>query len=114
MKAFVIQPFYSFDCNDNDKCFEDMIKLLEECDSSADIIVLPEYCDVPSSMPSKREFDASIKKYNGVILEKAKSTAQRCSAHWQTARLPALPPASAQLQALQSWSAWQCPPVLRV
>lgn len=80
MKAFVIQPFYSFDCNDNDKCFEDMIKLLEECDSSADIIVLPEYCDVPSSMPSKREFDASIKKYNGVILEKAKSTAQRCSA----------------------------------
>lgn len=80
MKVCVIQPYYSFDGKDNEKCYNEMVKLLDQCDESLDLIVLPEYSDVPSAQESKKDFHLSIEKYNVDILERAKNTAKRCNA----------------------------------
>ncbi len=80
MKVRIIQPYYSFDGDDADACFDAMVALMDECREPLDIIVLPEYCDVPALKNGYEEFHASIKKYNSHILEKAAETARRCHA----------------------------------
>ena len=80
MRACIIQPYYSLNEQDNDKCFNDMVALLDKCDDSLDLIVLPEYSDIPSAQPDKEHFTGSIVKYNAIILEKARQTAIRCNA----------------------------------
>jgi len=80
MKVCVIQPYYSLNDNDVDSCYRDMVALLDECDESLDLIVLPEYSDIPSAQSSKDKFHACIEKYNADILERAKDTAKRCNA----------------------------------
>lgn len=47
MKACIIQPPYSRDVSFSDEYFNYKIKLLDECDNLTDIIVLPEYSDIP-------------------------------------------------------------------
>ena len=78
MKAYIIQPYYSFEQSDIDKCFVDMVKLMDEAKEDADIIVIPEYADIPAACKGKDAFHSAIKKYNSVIKEKAKETARRC------------------------------------
>ena len=80
MKVTIIQPYYSFDKNDTQMCFDEMVKLLDECDESHDLIVLPEYSDIPAVQGSKKAFHESIEKYNSVIMDKAKAAAVRCNA----------------------------------
>ena len=80
MKVCVIQPYYSFDGADTAACYEGMIKLLDECDASLDLIVLPEYSDVPANQKNKADFHASIEKYNADIISRAVSAAKRCNA----------------------------------
>ena len=80
MKACIVQPYYSFDPNDLDSCFEGMLKLIDACDESMDIIVLPEYCDIPAATENAEQFNASIGKYNGIVYKKAVETARRCNA----------------------------------
>ena len=46
MKVCVIQPPYSRDVSYSDEYFEYKLKMLDEC-TDEDIIVLPEYSDVP-------------------------------------------------------------------
>ncbi len=79
MKVSVIQPYYSFDGKDNDKCYNEMVKLLDSCDEDNGIIVLPEYSDVPSDLIAEEEYFGSIKKYNADIMQRAKNTAIRCN-----------------------------------
>ena len=51
MKAFIIQPYYSLNGKEEiEKCFNDQLALMDKCDDSADIIVLPEACDCQSYM----------------------------------------------------------------
>ena len=76
----MLQPKYSFDENDIGKCFEGLLSLLEQCDESLDVIVLPEYSDVPADVKGKAGYYDAVVKYGGIILEKAKETAKRCSA----------------------------------
>ena len=78
MKAYIIQPFYSFDETDIEKCFDDMISHLDSIGDDADIIVLPEYSDIPASTKGKANFHASIEKYNAIIKEKVREAAIRC------------------------------------
>ena len=78
MKVTVIQPYYSFDPKDTEKCYTEMIELLDKCDEKSDIIVLPEYSDVPAAQSCKADFHASIEKRNADILKRAKETAVRC------------------------------------
>ena len=80
MKVCVIQPFYSFDERDTEKCFREMIALLDKCDDSLDLIVLPEYSDIPAAQSSKENFHASIEARNAEIMERARAAAVRCHA----------------------------------
>lgn len=57
-----------------------MIELLDQCDKSMDLIVLPEYGDIPAAQPDDAQFIASIQKYNEMLLEKARQAAIRCHA----------------------------------
>ena len=80
MKVCVIQPHYSFDDKDLQKCFEGLLSLMEQCDESMDIIVLPEYSDALADVQGKDGFYNAVAKYNSVLLEKAIETAKRCHA----------------------------------
>ena len=79
MKVCVLQPKYSFNENDTEKCFESLLELLERCDDSMDVIVMPEYSDALADVKGKGGFYDSVNKYSEIILEKAKDTAKRCS-----------------------------------
>ena len=56
MKVCVIQPAYSFDEKDVQTCFAGLLDLLEKCDDSMDLIVLPEYSDAPADVQGKAGF----------------------------------------------------------
>lgn len=79
MKICVIQPHYSFDGNDVNECFEGLTCLLDKCDESMDLIVLPEYSDAPADVLGKDGFYGAVEKYNERLMEKAKETAKRCN-----------------------------------
>lgn len=79
MKVCVIQPPYTTDMALADSVFETELALLDECDGSVDLIVMPESCDSPCYTKDKTVADAMVQKYNSVILKKAADTAKRCS-----------------------------------
>ena len=56
MKICVIQPRYSFDEGELAPRFCELLSLLDECDESLDLIVLPEYSDVPADVKGERGF----------------------------------------------------------
>ena len=78
MKVCVIQPRYSFDERDAEKCFKGLVGLLDECDGSMDLIVLPEYSDALADVKGKDGLYGAVEKYGSAILEKARETARRC------------------------------------
>ncbi len=80
MKVCIIQPSYSLDYEKSDKYFNYELELLEKCDDSMDIIVMPESCDIPCLAKTKEQAEASVEKYNGKLLEKVSETAKRCNA----------------------------------
>ena len=80
MKACVIQPPYSTDLSLADAYFACYLKYLDACDSSMDLIVLPEACDRPCMPRNKEEFRAVVEKYREPLLQKAAETARRCDA----------------------------------
>jgi len=79
MKICVIQPHYSFDERDVDKCFCELLSLLDECDKSMDLIVLPEYSDAPADVKGKDGFYGASEKYGPILLAKACEVAKRCN-----------------------------------
>jgi len=80
MKVCVIQPYYSLNPADTDRCYREMVNLLDQCDDSLDLIVLPEYSDIPAAQAGKDDFHAAVEKYNSDILGRAKAAAVRCNA----------------------------------
>lgn len=80
MKVCVIQPPYSTDYSKSDEYFHIETELLEQCDASVDLIVMPESCDIPCLAKTRAEREQSVQKYNEKILEKAAETAKRCNA----------------------------------
>lgn len=80
MKICVIQPHYSFDEKDVESCFEGLLALLEQCDESLDLIVLPEYSDAPADVQGKDGFYEAVERYNDILMTKARETARRCGA----------------------------------
>ncbi len=79
MKVCIIQPHYSFDGNDVQACFDGLMEMLDKCDVSLDLIVLPEYSDAPADVQGKDGFYSAVAKYNGMLLQKACETAKRCN-----------------------------------
>ena len=80
MKACIIQPPYYTDHSRSDECFKWELDLLDKCDDTMDLIVLPEACDIPCLAKTLDERMSSVNKYNKIILDKAKETAKRCNA----------------------------------
>ncbi len=80
MKVCVLQPHYSFDEKDLKQCFEGLIALLDRCDETMDLIVLPEYSDALADVKGKDGFYDAVAQYNSVLLQKACETAKRCHA----------------------------------
>ena len=80
MKVAVVQPYYSFDSKDTDRCYRDLCALLDSCDDSMDVIVLPEYSDVPALQSDNDGYFDVVRKYNADILSRASNAAKRCNA----------------------------------
>lgn len=79
MKACIIQPPYSRDVSQCDEFFAYKMDCLDKCDDSLDIIVLPEYSDVPCATSTLEETLYYHKKYIGELLDKCVQTAKRCN-----------------------------------
>ncbi len=79
MKACIIQPPYSRDVSHSDEYFLFKLEMLDKCDDTLDIIVLPEYSDVPCATSSREETLIYHKKYISALLDKCEKTAKRCS-----------------------------------
>lgn len=54
--------------------------MLDKCDESVDIIVLPEYSDVPCATSTREETIFYHKKYIKTLLDKCRETSKRCNA----------------------------------
>ena len=80
MKVCVVQPQYSFNEKDLQQCFDGLIALLDQCDQSMDLIVLPEYSDALADVKGKAGFYNAVEEYNATLLKKAAETAKRCNA----------------------------------
>jgi len=80
MKACVFQPPYSKNGALADELFEYKMDLLKKCDETMDIIVLPEYSDVPWAAETKEENFQTYNKYSKRLLDACRETAKRCGA----------------------------------
>ncbi len=81
MKAYIIQPYYSLNGKEDiEKCFNAQCALMDECDESADIIVLPESCHCQVYMGSNELSYKTKDKYNDLFDKKVRETAKRCKA----------------------------------
>ena len=79
MKVCIIQPAYSIDYSRSEFYFNEQMRLIEQCDESMDIIVLPEATDIPCLAGSKQDAELSSTKFRNHILGKASETAKRCN-----------------------------------
>ena len=80
MKACVIQPPYSKDKSKADDCFKYKINALKSLDDDVDIIVLPEYSDVPISTTTYQETEDFHNKYIDQLMKECKNTAKKHNA----------------------------------
>ena len=80
MKACVIQPPYSFDYAQSESNFLWECQALDACDETLDLIVLPEYSNVPALAKTKEQMEQSYAKYSETLFSKAAETAKRCNA----------------------------------
>ena len=80
MKACVIQPPYSNDVAFCDEYFAYKLQQLDALDESTDIIVLPEYSDVPCATKDLEQTLYYHDKYIDILLAKCVETAKRCNA----------------------------------
>jgi len=80
MKACIIQPPYSRDVSHSDEFFAWKLDMLDRCDDSMDIIVLPEYSDVPCATANLEQTLFYHNRYIGTLLDKCVETAGRCNA----------------------------------
>ena len=71
MKVCVLQPKYSFNPLDIDSCFKGLLEMLDDCDESMDIIVLPEYSDVLADVHGKEGVYGAFEKYNATLLTRS-------------------------------------------
>ena len=81
MKAYIIQPPYSKDLTKSDEFFAYKLARLDECGEDADIIVLPEYSDVPCATANLEDTLYYHEKYIDTLLDKCIETAKRCNAN---------------------------------
>ena len=67
MKVSVLQPRYSMNGADLDTCFSELLALLDECDESLDLIVLPEYSDALADVQGKDGYYEALSIINRLL-----------------------------------------------
>lgn len=80
MNICVVQPGYSLDYGMSDQLYEWEMDMLDKCNESMDIIVFPEYSNIPAIARTKEEMENSYRKYDKPLMKKAAETAKRCNA----------------------------------
>lgn len=80
MKACIIQPFYSTDYSRSEELFEKQLEMLDACDESVDLIVMPEAGDVPCLASTVEQYKESYREFGPRYLKKLAETAERCHA----------------------------------
>ena len=80
MKVCVIQPPYSTEFLDSEDRFRWELEALGRCDASLDMIVLPEYANVPAKVTSKAQLEQSRAAFTAPLLAACAETARRCNA----------------------------------
>ncbi len=80
MKVCIIQPPYSVNHSQSESYFEKQLELMDQCDESMDLIVMPESCDTPCLAKGQEQRLMSYNRFNARFLEKARETARRCNA----------------------------------
>jgi len=80
MATRVIQPAYAPDEKGTYASFEWMLGELDRCDAKLDLIVLPEFSDVPGRVAYGAPFYSVVSNTNRRLLEKCAATAKRCDA----------------------------------
>lgn len=80
MKVCIIQPLYPTKYELSDDMFKWELDVMDQCDSTMDLIVFPESTDVPCYAPDRTLAMVSHEKYAAKLLDKASQTAKRCNA----------------------------------
>lgn len=80
MKVCLIQPPYYTDYSRSEECFRFELNALDACTDDLDLIIMPESCDIPCLAHSREENNASVARYNRILLDKVSETARRCHA----------------------------------
>ena len=80
MNAKVIQPLFAMDPEERAKSFEWQLEELEKCDESVDLVVLPEFSDVPGKDFSSADFYATVSNNSARLQAACAATARRCKA----------------------------------
>lgn len=80
MKARVIQQYFAQDDKGRVESFQWTIRELDKCDPSLDIIVLPEFADVPGKSQAG-EFIKNAREYGPALQKRCAETARRCRSY---------------------------------
>ena len=81
MKVCIIQPKYEMDHAKTPDISAWILEMLDKCDDSMDLIVLPESSDAPCFPKDEAELLQSYEANNRRLIEKCADTAKRCGAH---------------------------------
>ena len=80
MNVRVIQPEYAETTESAYRSSQWLLEELDRCDAKLDLIVLPEFSDVPGRVPYGESFHAFASNTNARLLKKCAETAKRCNA----------------------------------
>lgn len=80
MKVCIIQPSYSVDYSKIEDYFNAQLEILNQCDSSMDLIVLPESADIPCLAQTKEQSEEAAERFNKKLLAEVSKTAKNCNA----------------------------------
>lgn len=81
MIAKAFQPPYGYEYDRADSMSEMYTDFLDSCTERDDIIVLPEYSDVPVKIRSRETLLSCYERFGERLYIKARETAKRCKAH---------------------------------
>ena len=80
MNVRVLQPPYAGSAAGIGTSFRWLMDGLDRCDRTLDLIVLPEFSDVPGRTKTREEYLAAVHANNARLLAKCAETARRCDA----------------------------------
>ncbi len=80
MKVCLIQPPYTKSAEKGEACFLHELEMLRACGEDCDVIVLPEYSDVPFAASGREEVLRAHEHNFPRLLETCRETALRCGA----------------------------------